>query len=177
MAQQLAITVHKDFLMFSSHAEMIQQAIKNQANPSEAGMLAKEEDFGRAMAAIQKLADGNPNCIWQVDRADHSFEMQYELFRQDKLPQSRSMVASLLDRLLHPKTEVRDQVQKVKGDRLPTFERIKEHLMPTGTVVRTENDGWLIQSFVLKSEGPSASKTANNSARTAERKEGTASSK
>ncbi len=175
-----AITVHKDFLMFSSHAEMIQQAIKTQQNGSEAAALGNESDFGRARDAIAKLSEGSPNCIWQIDRPDRSYQMQYELFRQDKLPQSRSMMASILDRLLHPKTEVRDQVQKVKGDRLPKFEVVKQYFMPSGTIVRTEKDGWSIHSFVLgqaKGGDKTPSTVETKPARTAERREVSASSK
>ncbi len=145
-----AITVHEDFLFFSSHLEMIQEAITQRNTQKGQGTLAQEQDFGRALKTISDLTHGNPNCIWTVSRPDRSFEMQYELFRQDKLPQSRSMLASVLDRLLHSKSEVRDQEQKVKGDRLPPFADIKKYLMPTGAVVRTEKDGWSIQSFILK---------------------------
>ena len=80
------------------------------------------------------------------------------------------MLASILDRLLRPKEEVRDDTQKVKGDRLPSFDKIREFLMPSGMVIQTEETGWSIQSFMLsKSPDNSPSADGNVSARTAER--------
>jgi hypothetical protein len=141
-----AIAVHDNYLMFSSHPEMITDAIKADFKTSPLG---DEADFARAKAKVVELSNGNPNCFWNVDRADLSFKMQYELFRQDKLPQSRSMLASILDRIIRPKKDVKDEVQRVKGDRLPPFETIRQHLLPGGTVIQTQDDGWSIQSFVL----------------------------
>jgi hypothetical protein len=141
-----AIAIHDDFLMFSSHAEMIKDAIK--AKPG-ASPLVEQLDFARAQSKIESISKGRPNCFWNIDRADLSFRMQYELFRQDKLPQSRSMLASIVDRILRPKKEMKDEVQKVKGDLLPPFEEIRKYLLPGGSVVETQDDGWSIQSFVL----------------------------
>ena len=141
-----AIAVHDSYLMFSSHPEMITDAIKAEFKTSP---LTTQADFARAQAKVVELSNGKPNCFWNVDRADLSFKMQYELFRQDKLPQSRSMIASIADRILRPKKDVKDEVQRVKGDRLPPFETIRQHLLPGGTVIQTQDDGWSIQSFVL----------------------------
>ncbi len=117
-----AITVHKDFFMFSSHAEMLQQAIDNQIEAKPVSSLSESPEFTRARLAIDKLSAGESSCAWQVVLNDRAFQMQYELFRQDKLPQSNSMLASIMERLLNPKSEVRDQTQKVKGidSRIPS---------------------------------------------------------
>jgi hypothetical protein len=141
-----AIAIHGDFLMFSSHAEMIKDAIKAKPGTSP---LVEQLDFARAQSKIESMSKGRPNCFWNIDRADLSFQMQYELFRQDKLPQSRSMLASIMDRILRPKKEMKEEVQQVKGDLLPPFEEIRKYLLPGGSVIETQADGWSIQSFVL----------------------------
>jgi hypothetical protein len=75
--------------------------------------------------------------------------MQYELFRQDKLPQSRSMLATILDRILRPKDELKNVNQRVKGTKLPPYETVQEYFMPGGSRVHTEADGWTYQGFIL----------------------------
>ncbi len=69
----------------------------------------------RVLQELEALSKGNASSAWQVNRSDKAFEMQYELFRQDKLPQSRSMLATILDRILRPKDELKKVDQKVKG--------------------------------------------------------------
>ena len=85
----------------------------------------------------------------QVTRSDRAFEMQYELFRQDILPESRSMMATILDKILKPKDGRQTQVQRVKGDKLPQFVAIRDYFTASGGVVRTEEDGWSVQSFIM----------------------------
>ena len=140
------------FLIFASHADMIKEAIErnilnNLKNQSSA--FESEKDVKRVIEAIGKLNKGNTPCVWQVNRTDKAFKMQYELFRQDKLPQSKSMIATILDRLLRPKDEVKQTDQKVKGDRLPTFDKIEAFLMPGGARAHTLADGWTFSGFVL----------------------------
>ncbi len=75
--------------------------------------------------------------------------MQYELFRQDKLTQSQSMLATILDRILRPKDELRNVNQRVKGDRLPPYEVVREYFMPGASRVETHPDGWSFEGFIL----------------------------
>lgn len=136
------------FLMFASHAEMIKEAIDRNLLKKDSEF-ASEKDVKRVIDAIGKLNKGNTPCVWQVSRTDKAFKMQYELFRQDKLPQSKSMIATILDRLLRPKDEVKQTDQKVKGDKLPTFETIQEFLMPGGARAHSVADGWSFSGFIL----------------------------
>ncbi|MFM8175151.1 MAG: hypothetical protein ACKN81_16530, partial [Pirellulaceae bacterium] len=155
-----AIAVYGDFLFFSSHAEMIQEAITHLDSSQPQGTLAAEQDFARAKQAIAMLSDGKPSAMWQINRTDRSFQMQYELFRQDKLPESRSMLATLADRLLRSKTEKRDKTQRVKGDLLPAYEVVRKYLLPSGVVVQTEDQGWSIRSFLLGAATPETEATS-----------------
>jgi hypothetical protein len=155
-----AIAVYGDFLFFSSHAEMIQEAITQLDSSQNQGTLASEQDFARAKQAIAQLSGGKPSAMWQINRTDRSFQMQYELFRQDKLPESRSMLATLADRLLRSKTEKRDKTQRVKGDLLPEYEVVRKYLLPSGVVVQSEDQGWSIRSFLLGAATPGTEATS-----------------
>lgn len=172
---QWSVAIYQDFFLFSSHSELIQEVVSHPQKEASLQKLDNEPDYKRAIATIERLAQGRPNCIWQVDRVEKSFEMQYELFRQDKLPQSRSMMASLADRLLRPKQSEKNETQKVKGDLLPAFSEVKGFLMPSGMVVQSESTGWRIQSFVLSKEQPETERDGS-SALTADRSETVATS-
>ena len=141
--------VVEQFLMFASHAEMIKEAILASKKAQIVNTFEKEPDVARVLAELQTLANGKPSCAWQVNRSDKAFEMQYELFRQDKLPQSRSMLATILDRILRPKDELKNVTQRVKGDKLPPYNVIQEYFMPGGSRVHTHADGWSFEAFIL----------------------------
>ncbi len=139
----------EQYLMFASHAEMIKEAITlgkiNQPN----SQLDSEPDVARVIEALKKQSNDQAGCLWEISRADRAFRMQYELFRQDKLPQSRSMLATILDRILRPKDELKNTAQRVKGDKLPPFDDIKSFFQPGGSRVITQPDGWSYQGFIL----------------------------
>lgn len=142
-------TGNEQFLMFASHAEMIKEAIKLGKAADANNALDKEADVARVVKELQTLAKNETGCLWEINRSDRAYEMQYELFRQDKLPQSKSMLATILDRILRPKDELKKVQQEVKGDKLPPFAAIQQFFMPGGSRVVTHLDGWSYQGFIL----------------------------
>jgi hypothetical protein len=139
----------EDYLMFGSDAEMIKDAINQAQSDGKQGTLETEADVAKVLSELKQQAGDNRECVWEVSRADRAFRMQYELFRQDKLPQSRSILATILDRILRPKDELKNVDQRVKGAKLPPFDDIKSFFTPSGSRVVTHPDGWSYQGFVL----------------------------
>lgn len=144
-----AITIYGDRLMFASHAEMIQDAIvqDKSGNPSP---LISDIEYVRARQVIDELANGRTGCSWQVLRSDLSYRVQYELFRDGKLPQSQSMVATIMERLTQPKKELRGkEKQQIDGTKLPPFDQIRGYLQPGGMMFESTEDGWVYTGFLL----------------------------
>ena len=138
----------EQYLMFASHAEMIKQAITI-SQTQKPSPLDQQDDVARVISNLQGQGKGEAGCLWEINRTERAFRMQYELFRQDKLPQSRSILATVIDRILRPKDELKEVNQRVKGDRLPPFDQIREFFMPSGSRVIAHDDGWAFQGFVL----------------------------
>jgi hypothetical protein len=144
-----AITIYGDRLMFASHAEMIQDAITQDksGNPSP---LLQDVEYQRARTMVESLAGGRPGCSWQVLRSDLSYRVQYELFREGKLPQSQSMIATIMERLTQPKKELRGkEKQQIDGGKLPPFDQIRGYLQPGGMMFQSTEDGWVYTGFLL----------------------------
>ena len=110
------------------------------------GAFMKEPDVAKLAAMLKNVSGNNTHSFQQMTRSDRAFEMQYEMFREGTLPDSKSMLATILDKILKPKG--RPNQQKVNGAALPPFELIRDYFMPSGGVVRTEEDGWSLQSFI-----------------------------
>ncbi len=144
-----AITIYGDQLMFASHAELIQDCIL-QAKSGKASPLASDVEYVRARKAIEQLANGRTGCSWQVLRSDLSYRVQYELFREGKLPQSQSMAATIMERLTQPKKELRGkEKQQIDGTKLPPFDQIRGYLQPGGMMFESTDDGWVYTGFLL----------------------------
>ena len=144
-----AITIYGDRLMFASHAELIQDSI-SQAKSGKPSPLASDIEYVRARKAIEVLANGRNGCSWQVLRSDLSYRVQYELFREGKLPQSQSMVATIMERLTQPKKELRGkEKQQIDGTKLPPFDQIRGYLQPGGMMFESTDDGWVYTGFLL----------------------------
>ncbi|MCR9292446.1 MAG: DUF3352 domain-containing protein [bacterium] len=147
-----AITVHDDFLIFSSHIEMIQEAIL-QAQTSATSPLEQTPDYQRVLAAITQYFGDRDFSAWRILRSEKSYRVQYELFRQGQLKRSKSMLATILDRILQkanrPEEEIDPDEQQISGEGLPNFEEIAGYLQPGGFVVRSTDNGWEFGGLML----------------------------
>lgn len=144
-----AITIFDDYFIFGSDAEMIKDVIVGAKNAANKDAFGKETDVTKVTEMLSNVAGSDGRSMNQITRSDRAFEMQYELFRQGILPESRSMMASILDRILKPKSGGQPAHQKVNGATLPPFAAIQHFFTASGGVVRTEEDGWSVQSFIL----------------------------
>ncbi len=143
-----AITVYGDYLMFASHAEMIEQAIE-QSQASDESPLVNESDYRRVTKAIAEHFGSDDSSAWQVVRTSLAYRVQYELFREGKLMDSQSMLASILDRLLQNEDEMRGKAQVLSGQKLPPYEEVAKFLQPMGMVVRSTDSGWDFGALML----------------------------
>ncbi|MEM7478758.1 MAG: hypothetical protein AAF483_27560 [Planctomycetota bacterium] len=143
-----AITVHGNYLVFASHIDLIKESIERSLQTDESPIYA-HDDYQRVMGAIHKFHGSDPVCAWRVLFPKEAYRVQYELFRQGKLSESQSMLATILDRLLQTDDEIEDKVQKINGQGLPDFSTIEKYLQPGGFSIRTRNDGWSFGGMIL----------------------------
>ncbi len=144
-----AIMVYKDYIMFASHVELIQEALTLVKNGATVSPLVNEPDFKRAQVAIESHFGPQAASFWQIERGDRSYRMQYELFREGKLQQSESMMSTILSKLLQDQVELKTKRPPVNGKALPPFEKISKYLQPSGTLLRSTPNGWSFGSVLL----------------------------
>jgi len=146
LLNEWAVSIVDGYFVFASNPETLTKVIANAQNKDIQGEFERLEAVQAVRAMQKKLVHGNGFSFSEVDLADRSFEMQYELFRQGILPQSRSLLALVLERIL--KTD-KSKAQELQGNKLPPFDQVKQIFTPTGMVIRTEKDGWGIDGFIL----------------------------
>lgn len=134
------------YFVFASNPESLVAVIENAKNQAIHGDFEKLSSVQSVRAMQEKLLSAEGQSFSEIDLADRSAEMQYELFRQGILPQSRSLMAIIAERIL--KTD-KSKPQEFQGSKLPPYEQVKHFFTPRGFVVRSEKDGWGIDAFIL----------------------------
>ncbi|MEQ1825140.1 MAG: hypothetical protein ABL921_04315, partial [Pirellula sp.] len=147
LLDQWAMSILDDYFIFASDAEMIKDTIRAAKSKVQKGLFAKEADVAQANQMLSVVVGSQGHSFNDITRSDRAFEMQYELFRQGAITQSKSMLATILDKILKPKNP--QGQQKMNGANLPPFNQVSGFFTPSAGVVRTEDDGWSIQSFIL----------------------------
>ena len=149
-----AITVHDGFLLFASHEDIIKEAI-DQASSGKASPLGSQADYQRISSALETEMGKSPICGWRINRSALAYRAQYELFKQGKLQGGKGMFATLLENLVENKSEI-EQPKKavVDGTKLPAFEAVSKYLQPSGTYIRTMENGWSYGSLLLAGNTP-----------------------
>lgn len=147
---QWSICVNEDWVLFSSHAEMLHEAIE-QAKAAT-GRLDDEVDYTQVKQAILQLSGENP-CAWKITRNQLAYRVQYELFRQGKLQESESMLATILDKIVDKNTELKNkQAPTINGHNLPEYEKVAKYLRPGGFKVNATPKGWAFGGLMVGKE-------------------------
>ena len=79
------------------------------------------------------------------------------MIRAGKMPQSKSMMGKLLNKILTTADEEKrgePRRQRVNGANLPEFEAVRRYFGPHASVVRSDKDGWFVTSVLMNKEAP-----------------------
>jgi hypothetical protein len=121
--------------------------------------LANSPEYQKVAEAMEYLSPGERSG-WSFGRTDDELRPTFELLRQRKMPQAKTMLGKFLNNLLLTEEERKDgtiRKQQIDGSNLPDFESVKHYLGPAGRLVRSEKDGWFVTVAVLnKSHEPRA---------------------
>lgn len=143
-----AVCVDGGQLFIASDVEFLRLAFKQAA---ENESLANSYDYKAVAAALSSLAP-NKECSWSFTRTDETLRPTYALLRENRLPQGESFFARLLNELLTPAEDQKNQLlrkQKLDGSNLPSFELARRYFGPSGRSIRADEDGWLITGVLL----------------------------
>jgi hypothetical protein len=140
-----AFTVANGYLMVASHLDFLEQILIQGAGQRR---LVETKDFVIVENALDALGAGEHSFRF-FTRTDKAYHPTYELIRQGKMPESETLFASLLNRILGPEEEGVVREQQVEGDKLPEYEEVREYLGPSGMFIDTEEKGWFVVGCLL----------------------------
>ena len=140
-----AIAVAHGHLIYASDVEFVHHLLRQ---ADQARSLGDDADYTRVQDALQKLGAGD-HSIRMFRRGDPAHLVNYEMFRQGKMPESTSFMARLLNRMFEPAERGVVRKQEFDGSKLPPFEKIRHYLGVSGMFVTTDDDGWLVTGCLL----------------------------
>ena len=140
-----AISVNNNgTLMVASSAQYIMDVLKNKAENT----LDKQDDFQRINVALEKMG-ATETCLRVFTRTDKAYHTTYELLRQGKMPESKSMFGMMLNNLLNTDEDGGLRQQQLDGSQMPAFELVARYLGPSGGFMAARDEGWFISGCLL----------------------------
>jgi len=147
------VTVALGHLMMASHIDYLSRVL---GEFGQRERLAASADYRQVLEVLNRLSP-NDRCALHFGRSDEEFRPTYELIRQGKMPEAKTMFGKLLNNILTTEKQREDGIlreQQIEGSSLPSFEAVRRYFGPHGRVTRSERDGWFITGAILNKEAP-----------------------
>lgn len=135
------------YLMFSSHPDLLVKTAKRIVNKVPDDGLASDPEVQEVGQAIAKLG-ANGVAFDRITRTKLSFRTKYELLRQGKLKDSDTVLGSIYRRIFED--GLSEEKAQLNAARLPPLKQVEQFLPFGGTYLRTTEDGWELNGFLLK---------------------------
>ncbi len=148
-----AVTVALGHMMMASDINYLKEIL---GGFGQRDMLASSSDYQQVLAMVNRLAPG-PHSVFVFARMDEEVRPTFELIRQGKMPEAKTMLGKALNNMLTTeveRTEGQLRKQRVDGSTLPSFEAVRRYFGPAGRVVRSDKDGWFVTGAILNKEAP-----------------------
>jgi hypothetical protein len=148
-----AVTVALGHLMLASDVAYLTEILEGFAQRER---LASSPDYKQLVAVMDKLTPGERSA-WGFGRGDEEVRPVFEMIRQNRMPESKSMIGKMLNNMLTTDADRKTgapRKQRVDGSSLPEFESVRRYFGPHANVVRSEKDGWFVTAAVMNTEAP-----------------------
>jgi hypothetical protein len=155
----MAIAVFNDHLVVATHVRFVEELITNSAMGKGLGA---EQDFQQVDKELVRLGSGN-DSFRSFSRTSESYRATYELLRQNKLPQSETLLARVLNATPEHEDAGPNRKQEIDGSKLPPFDQVEKYLGPAGIYVQSEADGWMAVGCLLRKSEADVKPAANPS--------------
>ncbi len=135
-----AVTVAYGRLIWTSQVDFAKELL---TTPPPGDTLVSSADFQAVNAALEQLG-ANESSFRYFSRSDEALRPTYELMRQGKMPEAKTLLGRFLNELFGEEDDELLRKQEIDARTLPDYQVVRRHLGPGGVFVRTEQNGWLV---------------------------------
>ncbi|MFZ5831623.1 MAG: hypothetical protein ACOY3P_16175 [Planctomycetota bacterium] len=145
-----AITVVGDQLLYASHLDYLLEILKG-FDDGKVEPLKEDPSYRLVDMKIEQL-NFPELCARSFSFTDEEYRATYELIRENKMPESETLLARLINSFSPAVKRGERRKVRVDGSKLPEFDVVRRSLGPGGTAAVSEPDGWFIKGFTLTKE-------------------------
>lgn len=146
-----AVAVAHGHLLIATHVDFL---VKILDDIPATDRLNQADDYQLVAGELQRFATGD-YAFRFFSRTDEEFRPTFELIRQGKMPESKTMLGKLLNYMFGPEDEEELREQAIDGTKLPEYDNVRRYFGPSGMIVRRVEEGWLLEGLTLtKMVGP-----------------------
>ena len=148
--EETYVAITKDYLLIANDMKYLKGVLQsNHEMP-----ISKSDDYKRIANSLNKIADVKNISFRQFSRLDRVIRQNYDLMRNGKMADGKTILTRLINYLLEPNDDVpliQKRDQKIDGSQLPANYdlHVAPFLGPSGWVMEPTNDGWLFTGVVL----------------------------
>lgn len=142
-----AIVVAHGHLFVASHTDFLEMVLSPRA---AADNLAASPDYRLLDDEMQRLG-ASQNSFRGYVRQNRSQRVTYEMTRQNRMPEAKTLMAGLMNTVLGAQEGMVRESQ-FDGRTLPEFEKVEHYFGPAGMFVTTEDTGWFAVTFVVNKQ-------------------------
>jgi hypothetical protein len=144
-----AVTVAHGHLILSSQYNFIERVLTESDHRQT---LAGSIDYQTVKASLAALG-ASSTCVQTFSRTDEEFRGTYELLKEGKMPESKTLMGRLLNAILDEDTDDEQlREQRLDARKLPEYQMVRRYLGPAGMFVVSHDDGWLATGCFLSKE-------------------------
>ncbi|NLX55619.1 MAG: hypothetical protein GXY58_10930 [Planctomycetaceae bacterium] len=145
-----ALTVAHGHLIVASHVDFVVDLLKR---PLGSDVLSDAADYQQIEDALSKIGAGTDSFRF-FTRTDEAYRPTYELIKQGRMPEAKTVLGKLLNRVLGPDEKGILREQQIDGGKMPEFDAVRRYLGPSGGYIRSDDDGWFIAGCLLSKDVP-----------------------
>ena len=146
---QFGVLCAHGHLLLASDIEYLKEIL---AGAQVRERLATCDDYAIVSEALARVSPGEVSG-WSFERMDEATRPTYELIRQGKMPEAKSILGKMLNNLLTTEVEREEgkmRKQRIDGSKLPNFEAVRRYFGLAGRSLRNDRDGWVLTGVVLE---------------------------
>lgn len=152
----LAVTAAHGQLLVASHYDFLTKVLgKEEARIKSNDTLGQSVEYQQVAKALDQFGV-KAKCARGFAKTDEQYRATYELIRQNKMPESETMLGRILNAVIGSGKKGVPRKQEIDGSKLPDFGFVRRHLGPGGFQATSEKgpfQGWFIKGFVLPKGG------------------------
>ena len=146
--ENAAIAVVHGHLIVTSQLDLMKRIVTQ--DPQDQ-LLNESMDYKIVNQALESLGAGE-DSFRGFSRTDEEYRATYELVRQNRMPEAKTLVGRVLNQLLGSDEEGVLRQQQINGEKLPDYQVVRRYLGPGGIYVRSVDDGWMISGIMLSKD-------------------------